>query len=309
MIIALTGAGGFIGSAVAQCLARAGHSVVALVRPGAPTGHIDQAVHRFVRGDHADPDVWNELLAGADAVVHNSFDWEAVKSGDLARHLRSNLDGSLLFLDAAHRAGVARFVYMSSVAVHHEMSGRWAGRIDEDHPLRPRGLYGACKAAVEAHLWAARHSWGMHTVALRPSAVYGVEPVRLERSHGYEQIKALLAGGNVTPENFPGGGKWVHIDDVAEATLAAVERDAAAGRAFNLADCYAKFTLLGRFAAAALGLPSDRVTLDESPPARNMFDTAACREILGVRLDRGEAGLRDAMADLARKVRASAPIG
>jgi len=302
MIIALTGAGGFIGAAVAHRLARAGHRVTALVRAASARAHIEPAVTRFVTGDQADPAVWPDLLADADALVHNSFDWGALGSGDLAAHLRSNLDGSLLLLDAAHRAGVGRVVYMSSVAVHHAMSDRWAGVVDEDHPLRPRGLYGACKAAVEAHLWSAHHSWGMHTVSLRPSAVYGVEPVRLERSHGYKQIMTLLRGGDVTPENFPGGGKWVHVDDVAVATLAAVECDDAAGRAFNLADCYAKFTLLGRFAAEALGLPERRVTLDGSPGARNRFDTTACREILGVPLDRGTEGLREHVRRLAEVV-------
>lgn len=298
MIIALTGASGFIGAALAHRLSDAGHRLIALVRETSPRAHIESAVSRFVTGDHADPAVWPDLLADADAVIHNSFDWAALGSGDLDAHLRSNLTGSLRFLDAAHQAGVSRFVYMSSVGVHHAMSERWAGRIDEDHPLRPRGLYGACKAAVEAHLWSAHHARGMHTVAIRPSAVYGVEPARLARSHGFNQIQTLLDGGSVTPENFPGGGKWVHVDDVAAATVAAVERDAAAGRAFNLADCYAKFTLLGRFAAEALGLPESRVTLDESPPAKNHFDTRACRDILGVPLNRGTEGLRTHIREL-----------
>lgn len=305
MIIALTGASGFLGAAITHRLAHAGHEVVALVRPTSRTDHIEPAVSRFVVGDHADPSVWPDLLAGADALVHNSFDWSALKSGSLPRHLRSNLDGSLGLLDACHHAGVDRFIYMSSVAVHHAMSDRWKGVIDEDHPLRPRGLYGACKAAVEAHLWAAHHSWGMHTVALRPSAVYGVEPVRLDRSHGYTQIRTLLDGGRVSPENFPGGGKWVHVEDVAGATLAAVQRDAAAGRAFNLADCYAKFTLLGRLAAQALGLPDDRVTLDDSPPAKNRFEKTATREVLGVSLDRGEDGLSAYIRELVSAVRAA----
>ncbi len=303
MIVALTGASGFIGAAVAAHLNEAGHHVTALVRTTSETAHIEPVVHRFVRGDQADPIVWKDLLDGADAIVHNSFDWEALKSGDLKRHLTSNLDSALMLLDAAHQANVNRFVFMSSVAVHHGISDRWGGVLDEDHPLRPGGLYGACKAAIEAHLWSAHYSRGMHTVSLRPSAVYGVEPVRLARSHGYKQVRELLRGNRITPENFPGGGKWVHVDDVALATVRAVERDDAAGKAFNLADCYAKFTLLGKYGAEALDLPPDRVELDTSPPAKNRFDPSATKEILGVGLDRGEAGLRDYMRELVPVVR------
>lgn len=309
MIVTLTGASGFLGVSIARELAEAGHRVVALVRSSSVTAPLEPFVYRFVQGDHADPGIRESLLKGVDGVVHNSFDWEALQSRSLDRHLTSNLVGSLELIDAAHRASIPRFVYMSSVAVHHAISDRWAGVIDEDHPLRPGGLYGACKAAVEAHLWAAHHSWGMHTVALRPPAVYGVEPVRLSRSHGYQQVRKLLAGETITKADFPGGGKWVHVDDVARATREALERPEASGRAFHLADCYAKFTRLAQFAAEALGLPEDRVFPDDSPPARNQFDKTECRKILGVPLDRGEDGLRAAMFELVRTIRSREECG
>ncbi|TVQ30699.1 MAG: NAD(P)-dependent oxidoreductase [Phycisphaeraceae bacterium] len=298
MIIALTGSSGFIGSAAARVMHAHGHSVTALVRPTSRREHFRSFVERFVEGDQADPGIWPELLQNADAVVHNSIDWAPLQSGDVETHLRRNLLGSLLLLQAAHEAGVKRFVFISSVATHHDISPRWEGVIDEDHPLRPSGLYGACKAAVEAHLWSAHYSWGMHTVALRPCAVYGVEPVRLERSHGYKQVRKLLDGEKVSKQDFPGGGKFVHVDDVALAIVRAVERDEASGRAFNLADCYAKHTLLGKLAAEQMGLDPAMVELDEGPPAKNMFSKEATREILGVELERGEAGLRDAMGEL-----------
>ena len=307
MIIALTGSSGFIGSAAARVMHAQGHSVTALVRPSSRREHFHSFVERFVQGDQADPGIWPELLQNADAVVHNSIDWAPLQSGDVRTHLERNLLGSILLLNAAHEAGVKRFIFISSVATHHDISPRWKGVIDEDHPLRPSGLYGACKAAVEAHLWSAHHSWGMHTVALRPCAVYGVEPVRLERSHGCKQVRRLLDGEKVTREDFPGGGKFVHVDDVALAIVRAVERDAAAGRAFNLADCYAKHTLLGRFAAEHLGLDPSMVELDEGPPAKNMFSKEATREILDVELDRGEDGLREYVGELVEAVKNSQP--
>jgi len=303
MKIALTGASGFIGSRIAAAMSNRGHHVTALVRPSSHREHILPFVHRFVVGDHADPSIWRDFLDQADAVVHNSVDWTPLRTGDLTAHLRSNIEGSIRLLDASRQAGVGRFLFVSSVAVYHDISPRWAGLIDENHPLRPGGLYGAYKAAVEAHLWSARARWSMHTAAIRPAAVYGVEPVRLERSHGYEQVKRLMRGERATAEQFPGGGKWVHVDDVAEAAVAAIERDDAAGRAFNLADCYAKFTRLGQHAASLLALPDDRVEPDQAPPAKNMFDKTAAQEILGVPLDRGDEGLRRYVADLIEAVK------
>lgn len=302
MIVALTGAAGFVGAATARSLHEAGHEVTALVRPGSAREHIEPYVNRYVEGDHADPAVWESLLDDAGGVVHNSADWLALR-GPLADHLRSNLDASLIFLKAASDRAVRRFVFLSSVATMHDISPAWGGVIDEDHPLRPSTLYGAYKAAVEAHLWWAHYELGMATVALRPAAVYGVEPVRLERSIGYRQIRRLLDGGRVAPQEFKGGGKFVHVDDVALACVRALERDGAAGRPFNLADCYARHTLFGELARQELGLPPDRVELDSGPPAKNSFSKEAARAALGVALGRGEQGLRTHVRELLRVMR------
>jgi nucleoside-diphosphate-sugar epimerase len=143
----------------------------------------------------------------------------------------------------------------------------------------------------------------MHTVAIRPSAVYGVEPANLPRSHGYKLVKKLIDRQRVTPADQPGGGKFVHVEDVAIATANAVEREAAAGRAFNMADTYAKFTCFAEHARDLLGLPEDTVEPDTGPPARNTFDKSACRDTLSVALDRGDAGLRAHTAELIEAIK------
>ena len=100
-------------------------------------------------------------------------------------------------------AAPRQFVFLSTVAVHHDILPRWKGFVDEDHPLRPVGLYGAYKAAVEAHLWDAHYRTGQHTCALRPCAVYGIDP-NLERSIGYPIVGDIRAG---KPFRRAGGGK------------------------------------------------------------------------------------------------------
>jgi nucleoside-diphosphate-sugar epimerase len=286
----MTGVSGFIGSAIARHLTEAGHSVTALVRPTSRRDHAESYVDRFVVGEQADARIWPDLLDGARCVVHNSIDWGPLEDPpDLERHLQSNLLGSIRLLEAA---SPRQFVFISTVAVHHDMRPRWEGLIDEDHPLRPASLYGACKAAVEAHLWAAYHGRGQSACALRPCGVYGIDP-RLERSIGYLILETIKTGRRFAR---PGGGKFVHVDDVAAAVAATVGNPDAAGRAYNLADCYARWADWALMAAELLGV---EVEIDTgSPPApKNVFTKDAARS-LGVELNRGHDGIREHLREL-----------
>jgi len=283
MHIALTGVSGFIGSAIARHLHAAGHTVTGLVRETSRRDHIEAFVERFVVGPHDDETCWDEFLDGSDCVIHNSVDWEPLKAKpvDLDGHLRSNLDASIRLL---HASSPRQFIFVSTIAVHHDMLERerapdGTNLITEDHPLRPSRLYGAYKAAVEAHLWAEHFGGDRNTSAVRPCAVYGVDP-NLERSHGYGIVRELLETGRC---DRAGGGKYVHVDDVAAVIGAIVGNDAAAGRPFNLVDCYARHADWALMAAGVLGLDPDRVTIDTSSPAlpRNSFSKAAVESLGG----------------------------
>lgn len=289
MRVALTGASGFIGSAIARDLARAGHATAALVRPASRRGHIEPYIDRFVEGDLADESRWPDLLDGAECVIHCGVDWASLKECDLEAHLRRNLLGSIRLLQASEPR---QFIFISTIAVHHDMRPRWGGIVDEDHPLRPASWYGAYKAAVEAHLWAAHFGFGRHACALRPCGVYGLDP-NIERSYGYGLVRQLRSGADV---NKPGGGKFVHVDDVAAATVACVGNADAAGRAFNLVDCYARWADWALMAADLLGVEA-KVDTSSPPEPKNTFTKDAART-LGVRLDRGHEGIRQHLRSL-----------
>ena len=290
MRIAWTGVSGFIGSYIARHLVEAGHQVTGLLRSTSVREHVDPFVDRFVVGEQDNESAWPDLLEDADAVVHNSYDFG---SGDVDHHLKSDLLGSIRLL---HASAPRRFVYMSTIAVHHDMRPRRQGQIDEDHPLRPSSTYGAIKASVEAHLWAAHYGEGRAVCALRPCGVFGINH-RLDRSTGFSILTSLREG---RPFQQQGGGKFVHVDDVAAATVAAIERDEANGRAFNLVDCYARWADWAKIAVEVLGVDAD---IDFSSPEapQNHFDVAAARS-LGVGLNRGAAGIRKHLKELAGKM-------
>lgn len=314
MRIALTGCSGFIGSHIARHLNNAGHRITGLVRPSSPPSrrdHIEPFVDRFVVGEQHDDSKWPELLEGADCIIHNSVDWAANRDKSpegLDRHFQTNLLGSLRLL---RFSAPRQFIFVSTIAVHHDMRPRWNGQIDEDHPLRPGSYYGAYKAAVEAHLWAEHFSTGgpekggRNTSAVRPCAVYGIAPPpRLSDSHGYELLKTLKAGEHGGRFSKPGGGKFVHVDDVAAVITALVGHPGAAGQVYNLADCYARHADWAAMAAEVLGInPPPDINFSSPPKPQNMFKKDAVRT-LSINLDRGHLGIKQHLRELSRAMAA-----
>ena len=290
MNIAITGASGFIGSAIAKHACEHGHTVTALVRETSNRSHINPLVKEFVVGTHDDASAVASLVEKADVVIHNSFDWEALKSGNMQMHFDSNLTGSINLLESS---ADRHFIYISSIAVHHHMHDRWEGSIDETHPTRPGSSYGACKAAVESHLWAANASKNQLVTAIRPCAVYGIDPNK-ERSIGSPIIATIKEG---KPYTRLGGGKFVHVDDVAAATIASIDNPKSSPNVYNLVDCYARWADWALIAAEELECV---VEIDQSSPIepKNHFITTNVSNDLGIVLNRGMDGIRKHLKDL-----------
>lgn len=257
MLIALTGAGGFLGHYTAAALRRKGHRVRALSQPAEQRSQNEPTVDEWQVGDQYDPQVQSKLLAGTDAVIQVAIDWAALNQGPIANFER-NVLGSLRLLEAARQAGVRQFIFVSSMDVYHEILPDRS--LDETHPTWPASIYGAYKAAVELHLKAYHTTHAMNTSAWRPATMYGINP-KLQKSLWFDLVKTVRAGGEVSTD---ADGLLVHVEDVAEALALAVGDEVVAGQFYNLVDC----SMAWQEAASMMSALSESAAAHQARPGR-----------------------------------------
>ncbi|WP_017666025.1 NAD-dependent epimerase/dehydratase family protein [Porphyrobacter sp. AAP82] len=197
--LAITGATGFVGSAVLDEALRQGHTVRALARrEQAPRAGVE-----WVRGDLSDGRALAALVAGADAVIHVAG---LTNTPDPREFEAANVTGTANVLAAMDAAGVRRLVFVSSLSARKpELSA-----------------YGASKARAEALVEASRLDW----TSVRPPAVYGPRDIDM-----LDLFRAARWG--VVPLPPGGATSIIHADDLARllVTLAGSSCSEAAGPA------------------------------------------------------------------------------
>lgn len=235
--IAVTGAGGFIGSHVAEALLAAGHEVRGI--EGFIDSYARSAKARNLRGLVGHPrfrlieadlsrDPLDAHLEGIDVVVN-----EAALAGlprswtDIDAYSRHNIVALQRLLDASRRMGVRRFVHASTSSVY----GRMATG-GETSPTRPVSPYGATKLAGEHLVTAYADNFHLPVVILRYFSIYGPRQ-RPDMAYSIF-IDRILAG---QPLTVYGDGSQsrsnTYIADCVNATLLAIER-ARPGEVYNI---------------------------------------------------------------------------
>ncbi|HEY5984372.1 MAG TPA: UDP-glucose 4-epimerase GalE [Anaerolineales bacterium] len=235
MNILVTGGAGYIGSATAEALLRAGHVVT--VYDSLVTGH-RAAVPKGALFVHAAlddrPALSRVLTRGAfDAVMHFAAFIEAGESMKApGRFYFNNLHNSLTLIETAALAGVKRFVLSSTAAVYRSSDEP----LREDSPLGPTNVYGHTKLVVEQALEWYRQIHGLHFAALRYFNACGAVPGRGEahepESHLIPRVlqvalgKAEAATIYGTDYPTPDGTcirDYVHVGDLVSAHLLALD--------------------------------------------------------------------------------------
>jgi dihydroflavonol-4-reductase len=218
-MVLLTGASGFVGSAVARRLRAAGFPVRALVRTTSPVAHLSDLGLDFVTGDLRDAASVRQAMVGIRYLFHVAADYRlwARNPDELTQ---TNVAGTRLLMQEAMRAGVERVVYTSSVAT---LAARTDGvSADETMPLtedKAIGVYKRSKVAAERAV-EALIAEGLPAVIVNPSTPIGPRDVKPTPTG---RIIVEAASGRM-PAFVDTGLNMVHVDDVAEGHFAAFER-------------------------------------------------------------------------------------
>lgn len=294
MNIAITGATGFLGRYILRHLAAAGHACRCWHRATSDRRDLPAAGVTWIPGELNQPQDAAALVEGCDAVVHAAL-YHAGRgslrnTGELLPFCEKNVLGTLRLIEAARAAGVGRFVFISSCAVHDVILDDRP--LDEAHPLWPRSHYGAHKAAIEKFV----HSFGLGDgyaiCSLRPTGIYGrAHPVA--DSKWFDLVQAVARGRTVHVQR---GGKEVHAADVARAVelLLHAPAERITGQAFNCYDMYISEHTVAHLARELSG--SSATIVGEPLAPKHEIDTRKLRA-LGMTFG-GQERLRATIAEL-----------
>lgn len=219
-LVLVTGASGFVGSAVARTALARGFAVRVLVRATSTRKNVESLDAQVVVGDMRDEASMREALRGVRYLFHVAADYR-LWAPDPHEIERANLQGAEATMRAALAEGVERIVYTSSVATLKVTS---EGRIaDETMPLAPEqaiGVYKRSKVLAERAVERMIAEDRLPAVIVNPSTPIGPRDVRPTPT-GRIIVEAAL--GKI-PAFVDTGLNLVHVDDVAAGHLLALER-------------------------------------------------------------------------------------
>lgn len=286
----VTGAGGFIGSHLAERLVEAGAQVRALVHYNAlgTRGWLEVSPlageMEIMAGDIADSDSVRQAVNGADTVFHLAaliaipYSYQAPRA-----YVRANVEGSLNVFQAARETAVRRVVHTSTSEVYG--TARYTP-IDEAHPLQGQSPYSASKIGADKLAEAFSRSFNLPVAILRPFNTFG--PRQSARAVIPTIVTQCLAGGIVQLGSLHPTRDLNFVANTVDGYLLAGEVSAAVGQTIHLGSGREisigdLARLIGRLAGGEVRIETDarRVRPENSEVDRLVADPARAREILG----------------------------
>jgi NAD dependent epimerase/dehydratase len=234
--VLVTGAGGFIGSHLAERLVELGAVTRAAIRYSsnanrgwlADSRHVDEI--EVVTIDITDRDTVRKATRDVEVVFHLAaligipYSYDAPQS-----YIRTNVEGSVNVFQAALEAGVSRVVHTSTSEVYG--TARYVP-IDEAHPLQGQSPYSASKIGADKQAEAFHRSFGLPVVTLRPFNTYG--PRQSTRAVIPTIVSQAMAGRPIRLGNLKPTRDLNFVLDTVEGFVLAAVNDAAIGETLNL---------------------------------------------------------------------------
>lgn len=217
MRIFVTGGTGFIGTHLMKRLAQTDHELVCLARPTSDARPLREAGATVVTGDVTDKESLLEGMEGCDWLVHlaSSFVFWVP---DRQVYEDVNIKGTRNVMEAALQTRVSKVVHVSTAAVY----GNAEWPITEDTSVGPvnPSEYGRTKYAGDLIAWQLYEEKGLPLVVLYPGAVVGANDPKAAGRYVKNFALGRMPGQVVTGSMFP----WVHVRDVGEGILRALEK-------------------------------------------------------------------------------------
>jgi dTDP-glucose 4,6-dehydratase len=304
--VLVTGAGGFIGSHLAERMASLGARTRAFVRYSSTgsAGWLDRSSLRdeieVFRGDITDPGSVSKAMDGVDVVFHLAALIGIPYSYDAPRqYVRTNVEGTLNVLQGALAEEVERVVHTSTSEVYG--TPRYMP-IDEGHPLQGQSPYSATKIAADKLTESFHRSYGLAVVTLRPFNTYG--PRQSARAVIPTIITQCLTGGPLRLGNTRPTRDLNFISDTVDGFERAGRASGAVGEVINIgsgtevsiADLATRIaTMMGR--DHRIETSPERMRPDDSEVERLCASTEKAARLLGWRSTVPlEEGLRRSIA-------------
>jgi dihydroflavonol-4-reductase len=219
-MILVTGASGFLGSAVARSLLTAGHDVRVLVRSTSSRLNLADSRLKIVEGDLRDAPSLTRAMGGIRYLFHVAADYR-LWARNPQEIVETNVGGTRSVMEAALRAGVERIVYTSSVATLAPQPG--GDPSDETFPLAADhavGAYKYSKLVAERLVEDMVAKQNLPAVIVNPSTPIGPRDVRPTPTG---RIIVEAASGRM-PAYVDTGLNLVHVDDCAAGHIAALDK-------------------------------------------------------------------------------------
>jgi UDP-glucose 4-epimerase len=227
MRVLITGGCGFIGSNLVHKLVESDPSVQLRVFDNESLGkraHLDNYQGEFIRGDLRDAEALSDALADVDAVVHLAADTRVINSiEDPVHNFEVNVRGTLNLLEGMRARGVRRLINASTGGA---ILGDVTPPVHEEMLPRPASPYGAAKLAVEGYCSAFGASYGIRSLSLRFSNVYGPRSYH-KGSVVAEFLKRVAADETVVV--YGDGSQirdYVFVEDLCGGIVSALSSDA-----------------------------------------------------------------------------------
>ncbi len=232
--ILVTGANGFVGSALCRAFSERGYRVRGAVRTADRISPGSTATSEIIAvGDIGPATDWHAACSDVDCVVHLAARTHVLRNtgvNSLDEYRRVNVEGTKRLAQSAARSSVKRFVFVSSIKVNGESTG--VHPFTESDPPRPEDAYGISKWEAEQALWRIAGESGMEAVVLRPPLVYGPGV----KGNLLQLMRAVARGWPLPFASIRNRRSLVFVGNLVDAILVSAESPVAPGNTYLISD-------------------------------------------------------------------------